>query len=203
MMAQNVGSIEREQEAFTSHHMDGLLDLLVGLAVALGGLSMLLGLDVPFAAVWVVVWLPVWMSAKKAITARRMADVGVSEEQYAGMMRAGVFVVAVLVLAVLAGMVLLWGQSTGNMPAWFFEGLRLYLIVVLGLFGALVIAVAGWLSGLDRLYAYAAMTAIAFVGGYLLNAPIALAVTVVGAIIAFWGGLMLARFVRKYPKAIA
>jgi hypothetical protein len=202
-MAQNVSSIEREQEAYTSHHMDGLLDLLVGLAVALGGLSMLLDLDVPFAAVWVVVWLPVWMSAKKAITARRMADVGVSKEQYTGMMRAGVFGVAVLVVAVFAGMVVLWGQSIGNMPTWFFEGLREYLIVVLGLFGALVIAVAGWLSGLNRLYAYAAMTAVAFVGGYLLNAPIALAVTVVGAIIAFWGGVMLARFVRKYPKEIA
>lgn len=199
LMVQNVSSKEREQGAYASH-MDGLLDLLVGLAVALGGLSMLLYWDVPFAAVWLVVWLPVWMSARKSIAARRMADVEASKEQYASMMRAGAFVVGILIVAVFAGMAVLWGRSSGSVPAWFLAGLREYLMVVLGLFGVLVIAVAGWLSGLNRLYAYAALTAVVFAGGYLLNAPIALAVTVVGSIITLWGAVMLIRFVRTHPQ---
>ena len=202
-MVENIDSIESEQRAYMSYHEDGLLDLLLGLAILLGGLNMLLDWEISLGALWVVVWLPLWLAAKRWITARRMPVVAVSEEQYAGMMRAAVFVVVALILAVFAGMVVLWGQSTGNMPAWFFEGLREYLIVVLGLFGVLVIAVAGWLSGLNRLYAYAAMTAVAFVGGYLLKAPMALAVTMTGAVITLWGGVMLARFVRKYPKEIA
>jgi hypothetical protein len=72
-------------------------------------------------------------------------------------------------------------------------------MVVLGVTGAFVMGVAAWLSGLGRLYAYAMLTAVAFVGGYLLHAPFALALTVVGGVITLWGGVMLVRFVRKYP----
>lgn len=198
-MAQSINPGIDEQRAYMSHHMDGLLDLLVGLAIILGGLTLLLDSDVPLGAVWVVVCLPAWLAAKKSITARRMPDSEVSEEQYAGMMRAGAFVVVALVLAVFAGMVVLWGRSTGSVPAWFFEGLREYLIVVLGLFGALVIGVAAWLSGLNRPYAYAALTAVVFIGGYLLNAPIALAVAVVGGIVTVWGAVLPVRFVRRHP----
>lgn len=199
-MAQNVGSKEREQPAYMRYHQDGLLDLLVGLGVLLAGLTMLVDSDFPLAALWVVVWVPMWMSAKKWITARRLPDVEVPKEHLAGMMRAGVFIVLMLVLAVLAGMVVLWGRSTGSVPAGFLEGLREYLMVVLGVTGAFVMGVAAWLSGLGRLYAYAMLTAVAFVGGYLLHAPIGLAVTVVASIIMLWGAGMLVRFVRKYPK---
>jgi len=115
------------------------------------------------------------------------------------MLKAGVFVSGILVLLVAAILLVLWGQTTGNIPAWFLAGLRQYLIVVLGLFGALALVVAAWLSGLSRLYAYALLTAVALVGGYLLNAPIALAVTLVGGMVMAWGLGMLVRFVRKYP----
>ena len=200
MMAQNVGSKEREQPAYMRYQQDGLLDLLVGLGVLLAGLTMLVDSDFPLAALWVVVWLPMWMSAKKWITARRLPDVEVPKEHLAGMMRAGVFIVLMLVLAVLATMVVLWGRSIGSVPAGFLEGLREYLMVLLGVTGAFVMGVAAWLSGLGRLYAYAMLTAVAFVGGYLLQAPIALGVTVVASIITLWGLAMLVRFVRKYPK---
>ena len=199
MMAQRVGLEEREQPAYMRYHEDGLADLLVGLGVLLFGLPMLVDLDFPLAALWVVVWVPIWVSGKKSITARRLPDVEVPKEHLAGMMRAGVFIALMLVLALLAGMVVLWGRSTGGVPAGFLEGLREYLMVVLGVTGAFVMGVAAWLSGLDRLYAYAMLTAVAFVGGYLLNVPIALAVTVVASIIMLWGAVLLVRFVRKYP----
>lgn len=63
-----------------------------------------------------------------------------------------------------------------------------------------MLSVAAWLSGLDRLHAYALLTATAFIGGYLLSASIATAVTVVGGIIMLWGLGLLVRFVRRYPK---
>jgi hypothetical protein len=199
MMAQNVGSKEREQPAYMRYHEDGLLDLLVGLGVLLAGLTMLVDSDLPLPVLWVVLWVPIWMSAKKSITARRLPDVEVPKQHLAGMMRAGVFIVLMLVLALLAGMVVLWGRSTGSVPAGFLEGLREYVMVVLGVTGAFVMGVAALLSGLERLYAYAVLIAVAFVGGYLLNAPIALAITVVASIIMLCGAGMLVRFVRKYP----
>ena len=201
-MAQSINPGIDEQRAYMSYHEDGLLDLRVGLAILLGGLTMLLDSDVPLGAVWVVVCLPAWLAAKKSITARRMPDAEVSEEQYAGMMRAGVFIVLMLVLAVLAGMVVLWGRSTGSVPAGFLEGLREYLRVVLGVTGAFVMGVSAWLSGLDSLHAYAVLTAVAVVGGYLLHAPITLAVTVVASIIMLWGAGMSVRFVRKYHMIV-
>jgi len=202
-MVQYVDSKERKQRAYMRYYQDGLADLLIGLAILLAGLTMLVDWDIPLGAVWVVLWLPIWLSAKKAITARRIPDVQVSREQYSGMMKAGLFVTGMLVLAVMAGVVVLWGQRTGNIPSWFLTGLREYLMVVLGLFGALVMSVSAWLSGLKRLYAYGLLIAVVFVGGYLLNAPIPLSVTVVGSIIMLWGLGMGVSFVRKYPVQTA
>jgi hypothetical protein len=198
-VAQNVSSKGHERRAYMTYHQDGLLDLMVGLAVLLGGIYVLVDLDIPLGAIWVVLWLPLWLSAKKSITARRVPDVEISEEQYDGMWRAAGFVIAALVLLVLAVLVVLWGQSTGNVPPWFLTGLRQYLTPVLGLLGALVLVIAAWLSGLNRLYAYALLTAVAFVSGYLLGAPFALAVTVVAAFVTVWGAVLLVRFVRTHP----
>jgi hypothetical protein len=99
-------------------------------------------------------------------------------------------------------MIVLWGANTGKVPAWFLDGLREYLTLVLGLLAAVILSGAAWLSGLQRLYAYGLLTAVAFVGAYVLNAPIALALGMTGGVITVWGGVMLARFVRKHPKEI-
>ena len=202
-MTHSISSNNQQQRVYTHYDQDGLADLLIGLGVLLAGLSMLLDVDVPLAALWVVLWLPLSTSARKSITARRPANVEAPPEQQKGIAKAALFVAGILLLLVAADMVVLWRQKTGNIPPWFLAGLRDYLTVILGLLGAIVISVMGWLSGLDRLYAYAVATAVVFVGGYLLNAPIALAVAVVGGIVMLWGLGLLVRFVRKYPKVPA
>ena len=198
-MAQNVSLKGDERRAYMSYHEDGLLDLMVGLAVLLAGIYVLVDLDIPLGAVWVVLWLPLWLSAKKSITARRVPDVEISEEQYDGMWRAAAFVIAALVLLVCAVLALIWGRNAGLIAEGFIAAVGQHLMWGLGLFGALVLGVAAWLSGLNRLYAYALLTAVAFVGGYLLGAPFALAVTVVAAVVMVWGGVLLVRFVRTHP----
>jgi hypothetical protein len=87
MMIENIESKGREQQVYMSYHEDGLLDLLVGLAILLGGLSMLVDWDISLGALWVVIWLPLWLAAKRSITARRTLAVEVSEDQYADMIR--------------------------------------------------------------------------------------------------------------------
>jgi hypothetical protein len=198
-MAQNINSKRLEQQAYMRYHQDGLLELFIGLGILFFGLMMLFDQDFPLAAAWVVLWVPMWTAAKRSVTARRISHDQISRGQDAGLWRAGVLVTAVLLLSVVAAMLILWGRVTGIIPAWFETGLREYLMLILGLGGSLVIGVAAWTSGLSRLYAYALLTAVAFVGGYLLNAPIALAVAVVGGIITLWGLGMLVRFVREHP----
>jgi hypothetical protein len=199
MMAQNVNTQRREDEAYMRYHEDGLVDTFVGIGVLFAGLMMLLDWEIPLGGAWVVIWLPLWLSAKRSITARRVPDIQVSSEQYSGALKAAVFMCSMLVLLVAAAMVVLWGQVSGNIPAWFMAGLREYLMVVLGLFGAVVMGAAAWLSGLKRLYAYALLTAVASVVGHLLGAPIALVVTLMGGVVALWGVVLLIRFARKYP----
>jgi hypothetical protein len=182
-----------------SYHEDGLLDLLIGLAVLPAGVYALVDLDIPLGALWLVLWLPVWLSAKKSITARRAPGVEVSQRQYVGMMRAAVFVVTALVLLVFAVLVVLWGRNAGFLTEGLLAALAQYLMVGLGLSGALILSVAAWLSGLARLYAYAVLTALAFVGGYLIGASFALALTVVAAVVSVWGAVLLVRFVKTHP----
>jgi hypothetical protein len=199
MMAQSVNMERREEGAYMRYHEDGLADTFIGLGVLLAGLMMLFDWDMSLGGVWVVLWLPLWLSAKRSITARRVPDVQVSSEQYSGAWKAAIFMCSMLIVLVAAAMVILWGQVSESIPAWFLAGLREYLMVVLGLFGAVVIGAAAWLSGLRRLYAYALLTAVASVGGYLLGAPIALAVTLMGGVVALWGVVLLIRLAREHP----
>jgi hypothetical protein len=198
-MTQHIGSREREGQAYLSYHQDGLLDLLVGLGLLLSGIYLLADLDVPLGAVWVVLWLPIWLAAKKSITARRCRDLQISDERDAGLMRAALFGVSVLVLLVGAVLVLLWGRNSGLISEGFISALGQNAMWALGLLAALVFSVAAWLSGLKRLYAYGLLTAVAFVGGYLLGARFALAMTAVATVVAAWGAVLLIRFVRTHP----
>jgi hypothetical protein len=198
MMAHTVNS-QVNQQRYVSYHEHGLPDLLVGLAALLGGLYLLVDWDIPLGALWVVLWLPLWLSLRKSIAVRLVPDVEACEERYTGLLRAGGLVVVSLVLLVLVVLVLLWSQSTGSVPEWFLAGLHSYLTILLGLFAALVMAVAGWLSGLDRLFVYALVTAVVFVGGHFLDAPPALRVALVGGFIMLWGLVVFTRFVRSHP----
>lgn len=199
-MTQNLAANEKEQGAYRYCAHDGLWDILIGLSVLFAGLYMLLDISSAFIAIWVVLWLPAWRSAKKSITEPRMQYLQVSKEQHAGLIRAGVLSAGALLVVVVAVVAVLLAQATGRIPAWFLAWLEEYLIVVLGLLGSLVLVVAGWLSGVHRLYAYAVLTLIVLGVGYLLNTPAALAAALLGAIITLWGAVMLLRFVRRYPK---
>jgi hypothetical protein len=198
-MTHTLNSAVNQQRRHLSYHEDGLLDLLVGLAVLLSGLYMLVAGDIPLGGLWVVLWLPLWLSARKSIAARHSPDVEVSQERYAAIMKAGVFVVVSLVLLVFAGLALLWGQSTGRVGEWFLAWLQVYLTMLLGLFLALVMAVASWLSGVARLFVYALLTAVVFVSGYILNVSAALPIALVGGFVMLWGLVLFARFVRSHP----
>jgi hypothetical protein len=198
-MVHSVNMERREEGGYMRYHEDGLADTFVGLGVLLAGLMMLFDWDISLGGVWVVLWLPLWLAAKRSITARRVPDVQVSSEQYSGALKAAIFMCSMLIALVAAGMLVLWGQVSGYIPAWLLAALREYLMLVLGLFGAVVSGTAAWLSGLQRLYAYALLTAVASVVGYLLGAPIALVVTLMGGVVALWGVGLLIRFVREHP----
>jgi hypothetical protein len=198
-MKDDIRMNERQHPAYMSYHEDGLLDLVLGLAILFAGIYALVDVGIPLGAAWVVLWLPIWLSAKKSITARRIPELGSSEQHYDGLWRAAGFVIAAVVLLVLAGLAVLWGRNAGLIPDQFVATLAEHLTLVVGLFAALIFGVAAWLSGLNRLYAYALLTVVAFVGAYLLGAPLALTVTLLAACVSVWGAVLLVRFLQTHP----
>jgi hypothetical protein len=202
-MTQNQDSRHRDQEAYRYYLHDGLQDILVGLSLLFAGFYLSTDLSAALVAIWVVLWLPLWRSARKAIVAPRVHDTDVSPEQTARARRAGVFLIVIVagstLLAVVAGIGVLVGKETVLIPEWSISWLRQYLILALGLLAAVTLGVAAWLSGLNRLYAYAVVTLAVFSAGYLIDAPIPLAAAVIGGVVTLWGLVMLTRFVRRYP----
>jgi hypothetical protein len=115
-----------------------------------------------------------------------------------------VMLVGVLTLALLMvlGLVVFWGQSTGNTPPWSLVAvawLREYAILAFGLFGAALLGVSALIFGLNRLYAYALLTVIVSAVGYLLGAPLWSVVVLVGAMMSLSGTVILLRFLHTHP----
>ena len=68
------------------------------------------------------------------------------------------------------------------------------------IFMAVFISMGAILSGIKRLYSYAALTLLMFVTDYLLNIPTYLYLIPLGTAILISGVAVLIRFLRKYPK---
>lgn len=202
-MPQNVNLKECEQEAYMYYHQDGLADIFIGLGILSFGLGMFIDQAWLFTLI-PAIFLPLWQAAKKSITAPRMNNVEFPSAQYASVKKAIGFLVGMLALAMVAGIAVFWGQSTGNMPLWlltWLTWLREYFMLAFGLFGAFLMSVSALLSGFNRLYAYAVLTVAVFAGGYLLNASLPLSVVLMGVMIFLSGLGLLIQFLRKYPRS--
>ena len=68
------------------------------------------------------------------------------------------------------------------------------------IFMAVFISVGAILSGIKRLYVYAALTLLVFVTDYLLNIPTYLYLIPLGTAILISGVVVLVRFLHRYPK---
>jgi hypothetical protein len=194
---------EREQTAYLQYPGDGLLDILIGLWLVSYGLWMLVN-NVTLFAIIPILCLPAWRSAKKSITAPRMRRIDFTPAPNARRSLMGIILVIVLSLALLMvlGLVVFWGQSTGNAPPWLFASvtwLREHANLAFGLFGAFLFGISAAMFGIRRLYAYALLTMIVFAGNYLLAAPLWLAVFVMGAVLFLLGTILLLRFLHRFP----
>jgi hypothetical protein len=110
--------------------------------------------------------------------------------------------VLTLALVMVLGLVVFWGQSTGNAPPWLLAALawlRGHAPLAFGLFGAALLGVSALIFGLNRFYAYALLTIIISAGGYLLGIPLWVTVVLVGAMMSLSGTILLIRFLYRYP----
>jgi hypothetical protein len=199
----NIGLAEGEGTDYLQYHGDGLLDIFIGLWLVGFGLWILVD-NAVFIAMIPVLCVPVWRSIKKSVTARRMHKLGFTPTPNARQSLMGIMLVIVLFVALgfLFGLVFFRAQSAGDTPPWLLAAVawvRAHDTLAFGLFGAFLFGISAALSGLNRLYAYALLTAIIAGGSYTLGAPLWLAVVVIGAMVFFSGMILLLRFLRRYP----
>jgi hypothetical protein len=194
----SVDSKEIERRA-SLYHDDGLLDIALGLALLLFGLAMILD-QTALAGVYVVLTLPAVMSAKRAITVPRMPYVDFVPAPHAERAMTRVALMAAVAGAALLTLGLLVFGLSGTLPSWLLLWIRDYALVLFGVLVAGLLSVIGWALGVGRLYGYAALMAVGFVGGRWLGLTTPLYVAALGAVILSCGIAVLVQFVRRYPR---
>jgi hypothetical protein len=163
--------------------------------------------NVVFIALLPIFFVPSWRSVKRSITAPRMHHINFTPAPNARRNLMAITLAGVLTLALVMvlGLVVFWGQSTGNAPPWFLAAvawLREGATLVFGLFGATLLGVSALIFGLNRFYAYALLMVIISSAGFLLGAPLWVTVVVVGAMMSLSGTILLIRFLYTYPVEI-
>lgn len=182
--------------AYVAYHQDGIIDILLGTGIAGFGLQMLLD----SAVFMFLTWMPFlfYLPLKNMITAPRFGYVRFKGEQEARTRNTRLILVGMLTFTMVLGLFvfLLFDRVSPEIRALMGQ----YMMLLLGSLAAVILAVAGAVTGLKRLYLYAALTILFNLAGTFLPVPDGLMTVLLGASIAATGIWMLVRFMRMYPK---
>ncbi|MQC26435.1 MAG: hypothetical protein DWG76_03175 [Chloroflexi bacterium] len=182
------------RKAYLAYHQDGILDIVIGLAIIGFGLMMLSNSLVVFS------WLPalLYMPLKNAITVPRFGFVQFDSEVRTKTQLARGLAIGVLTISVFVGLYFAVGRD--SIPAVLRNWVGENFMLVLGGFGAVMLIGTARLVSLQRLYWYAgAMLGIIYLGIRLDIAEPVYTITL-GLLFLIPGVWMLIRFLQKYPR---
>lgn len=194
-MSDNNDFKDLADRAYLSYHQDGLIDILLGAGITGFGLQILF--DSP--ALMMLTWMPFlfYMPMKNQITAPRFGYVRFKGEQEERARNTRLVLFGLLTFTMVLGLFLFmaYGRVSPEMRALIGENLML----LMGGLAALILAIAGTVTGLKRLYIYAALTLLFNAAGTFLPLPDGLSTLLLGLTILAIGIWLLARFLRAYP----
>ncbi|MBU7016180.1 MAG: hypothetical protein HXS44_01630 [Theionarchaea archaeon] len=200
-MTQEMNIKELERKAWTAYFDDGLLDITVGIFVFTFGLGMTTRYTYLAVLSWMVIFF--FAAAKKSVTLPRVGLVKFSPERVERLKLEKSFYILFFTVTAFVGlaffMVLTTGipQSVkslvGNLALLAYE-----LIIVIG-----ICFVAYW-KQIRRFYGYAGFSLAAIILGYIMGGTQpwvgAYQFIATGTVILIAGVVVLAKFLRKYPK---
>jgi hypothetical protein len=184
-----------ERMAYTSYHQDGLLDLFLGSAAF--GFGMNVALD---SSIWnMFAWLPIifYVPIKNRITVPRLGYVSFGgtpsgrNRRLMGLLFLGVLVLMVFVIFSL----LLVGLAGLPLANW----IRSNPLLFFGLLGALGFGAAGAVSGIQRLFGYALLSAAFMIASHILGLSLHIPILLLATVCLTVGATLMVRFLRKYP----
>ena len=191
-MSQEKDFKKLQQKTYQSYHQDGLIDIIIGLAIIGFGLNMAFD-NAVFSFMG---WLPIifYVPFKNRLTVPRIGYVkfSASNKIVFGLVFGGLLVLLLGVFVfVLSGR----NAFSLDLQAW----LRQYYMLLFGGVAALCFLGAGLLTGITRLYMYAFLFLLIFAVGTWLNLHPSWYVLFTGSLIEAVGLWMMVRFLRRYP----
>ncbi|MFC1866355.1 hypothetical protein ACFLYB_06565 [Chloroflexota bacterium] len=198
-MRNDINLKEIERKVFRSYFNDGLWDIYGGFILLGFGLSMVTGWDYlilvfAFAAVFLLFF-------RQRLIVPRLGQVKFSSERQVKTIRSIIIAMVTLTFTALLGGAFFVMFSTNSVPEWLDTWMKDYFFAGIGGMLALLIAVAAYIVGVWRYFAYAVLTFIAYVIAGILrpNDMEGIPIVVVGGMILISGAVILMRFLRKYP----
>lgn len=190
----------REMERRASmYYGDGLLDIGIGIGLVFIGFAMIFGFGA-LAGIYPVLIFPIAKSAKRNITAPRMHHLDFMPEPDAESKTRRSRAVVAATLAVLLAIGVLALFMSRMMPARIAGELRANALVIIGLLLAALFIVIAWGSSTKRLRDYGGIAILVLVCGYWFNLGAAWYLMIIGSVVGARGAVVLARFVRDYPR---
>jgi len=192
-MSESLDIKKLERKAFVSYHQDGLWDLFVGALLVAWGLT--LGTHLTgMGGIWFVILFPALLAAKRRITYSRLGYAQFSRER-----RDRRKMVALLSVTALLGLLVAFLWTSRSFPG-LRDGLHRYIEIFFGGLIAAVLIFKAVISGIRRLYLYAAVVLISFAAAQWYPVRIQYSFIVSGAVILLAGVVVLTRFLRAYPR---
>lgn len=195
-MSQTASFRDLEQKTYLAYQRDGLLDLIIGIGILCLGMNE--ALDTSIWGFVTIMLIIVYVPLKRSITVTRIGYVKFHVVRKGlNMVLVGVVAMAVLILFLVGTLFLLRSDNSQslNLIIWIRKNpLQLHALVGLVGFG-----LAGFITGIRRLFIYALFSIVIMSGAHLLNLSIYVPFLVFGSAILVTGTILLVNFLRKHP----
>lgn len=193
-MKNNIDAKEIERRAYFNYHKDGVIDLYLGIAIAMATLSLI---NPTMSMIWMIALFPVfYRDTKRRYTFPRLGYVKFSEKTGTSK-RSTSLAIAMASITFLGGLLVFFSGFPNNYD-WivpFIENWKLVAAVFL----TVTLSLFGYVSEIKRLYYYAIGSFILFVAGALIPIQGYIILPLLGGLITLSGGYHLYKFTQEYP----
>jgi hypothetical protein len=198
VMENNVNLKEIERRAFLSYHKDGILDIYLGMGIAMASSIFFFEYFPAPSLGGIIAILPVlYAASKKQYTIPRLGYVKFSNSTQGRARNSITLAVLLGVMSAIAGFFAFYSViATG--ASWVEPLIENWKITAAFLM-LVVLSLFGYVSELKRMYHYALVSFLVFVSGLFIPIPGYLLIITVGGIIFFNGLIHLYRFTQQYP----
>ncbi len=193
-MKNNIDAKEIERRAYFNYHKDGVIDIYLGIAIAMATLSLI---NPTMSMIWMIALFPVfYRDTKRRYTFPRLGYVKFSEKTGTSK-RSTSLAIAMASITFLGGLLVFFSGFPNNYD-WivpFIENWKLVAAVFL----TVTLSLFGYVSEIKRLYYYAIGSFILFVAGALIPIQGYIILPLLGGLITLSGGYHLYKFTQEYP----